>query len=90
MRGPGRTEDAVGLVEEMYEECVAAGQSARVVEVAADRGRLRAELRRLARAGGVRVRTAERDGVVLVARLDAAVWRDDAATMRAKLTPPGP
>ena len=28
------------------------------------------------------------DHAVVVARLDAELWRDDRATMRAKLTPP--
>lgn len=30
------------------------------------------------------------DDLVVVARLDAAIWTDDTATMRAKLTPPEP
>ncbi len=29
------------------------------------------------------------EDVVVVARLDASLWKDDAATMRAKLAPPG-
>jgi hypothetical protein len=36
----------------------------------------------------MRIRTAQMDDVVVVARLDASVWHDDAATMRSKLTPP--
>lgn len=76
------------LAEDMFDECSAQGQSARTVSDAQDRVRLRNGLRRRARAAGVRVRTAHRDGVVLVARVDARVWQDDAATMRAKLTPP--
>lgn len=78
----------MGLAEEMHAECVAVGQSARRVAAPADRRDLRADLRRLARASAVRIRTAERDDVVLVARLDAAVWKDDTATMQVKLTPP--
>lgn len=78
----------MSLAEDMFDECLAQGQSARTVPDAQDRVRLRSGLRRRARAAGVRVRTADRDGVVLVARVDARVWQDDAATMRAKLTPP--
>ena len=77
------------LAEDMYGECVAQGQSARRVPTEAARQQLRADLRRLARSAGVRIRTADRDGVVLIARLDAAIWQDDPATMRAKLTPAG-
>lgn len=80
---------SMSLCDEMYAECVADGQSARIVADESDRLRLRAELRLRARTGGVRVRTADRGGVVLIARLDAAVWQDDAATMAAKFTPPG-
>ena len=79
----------MSLAEDMYEQCLAEGQAARDVPTEPARVGLRADLRRLARVAGVRIRTADRDGVVLVARLDAAVWRDDAATMKAKLTPPG-
>jgi hypothetical protein len=48
---------------------------------------LRAALRRLGRARDVRLRTARMDETVVVARLDAQLWQDDRATMRAKLTP---
>ena len=36
---------------------------------------------------GVRIRTARMGDTVVVARLDARLWKDDAATMRRKLTP---
>jgi hypothetical protein len=36
----------------------------------------------------VRIRTARMDSTVVIARLDAAIWQDGAATMRRKLTPP--
>lgn len=78
----------MSVVEDMYDECLARGQSARTVPDAKDRVLVRSGLRRGARSAGVKVRTADRDGVVLVARVDAQVWHDDAATMRAKLTPP--
>jgi len=48
---------------------------------------LRAALLRLGRARDVRLRTARIDETVVVARLDAQLWQDDRATMRAKLTP---
>jgi hypothetical protein len=49
---------------------------------------VRADLRSLARDAGVRIRTARMESTVVIARLDAAIWQDDAATMRRKLTPP--
>jgi hypothetical protein len=49
---------------------------------------LRAEIRRLARAEGIRIRTGLLDGDVLaVIMADAALWGEDAATMRGKLRP---
>lgn len=47
--------------------------------------RVRAEVRALAATDGIGVRTARIDGAVVVVRVDAAVWSEDAATMRAKL-----
>lgn len=49
---------------------------------------VRARVRALARAAGVKVRTGIVDGAVVVARTDAGLWTDDAATMRAKLAAP--
>lgn len=46
-----------------------------------------AELRRLARAEDLRFRTARLADTVVAVRLDAAVWREDAAQMRDKQTP---
>jgi hypothetical protein len=54
-------------------------------------GLLRRRLNRLrakARQQHLRIRTAQMDDVVVVARLDAHLWTDDTATMRAKLSPP--
>ena len=71
----------------MLAECESAGQSARRVPAgAADE--LRAELRARARQQQMRIRTAQMDDVVVVARTDASLWNDDTATMRAKLAPP--
>ena len=72
----------------MLTECVAAGQSARRVADDADAAAVRAALRARARASGTRIRTARLDDTVVVARTDAALWTDDTATMRRKLTPP--
>ncbi len=63
-------------------------QAARWVESDADAARIRARVRALARAEGIRVRTARYDGKVVVVRLDAALWQQSTATMREKLTPP--
>jgi hypothetical protein len=75
------------LAEQMFDETAEDGQSARRVVEDAEAQRLRTLLRDLGRARGVRLRTARIDQTVAVARLDAAVWQDDQATMRAKLTP---
>ncbi len=71
----------------MLGECEAVGQSARRVpaEAADD---LRVELRAKAREQQMRIRTAQMEDVVVVARVDASLWDDDPATMRAKLAPP--
>jgi hypothetical protein len=74
------------LAAQMLAECAREGQSARVVPRDADAAELRAEIRRRARADGVRIRTARMDDTVVAVRMDAAIWRDDAATMRRKLT----
>ncbi len=71
----------------MLAECASAGQSARRV-AAAVADDLRVELRAKAREQQMRIRTAQMDDVVVVARLDASLWNDDTATMRAKLAPP--
>lgn len=47
---------------------------------------VRQQVRRLARDDGVRIRTARLGDRVVVVRLDARVWQQDAATMRRKLT----
>lgn len=75
------------LAREMFDECLAEEQSARTVHDSDLAERVRAEIRRLARANGVRIRTARMDHAVVVVRLDARVWTEGAATMRQKLTP---
>ena len=77
------------LAGEMFAQAMEDGQSARRVESDARAATVRENLRRLGRSAGVRLRTARMDDLVVVARLDAALWNDDARTMRSKLTPPG-
>lgn len=79
---------AQDLAAEMMAEAVADGQSARKVVTDADAAALRQALRVSARAGQIRIRTARMDTAVVLVRLDADLWNQDAATMRAKLTPP--
>lgn len=83
------TEDSAceALAGQMFAETVRDGQSARRVVDDLQADRIREALRRLGRANGVRLRTARMTNTVAVARLDAQVWQDDQATMRAKLTP---
>lgn len=81
-------DDLRRLADLMFAETVRDGQSARRVPDDADAERLRALVRDFGTEQAVRLRTARLDDSVLVARLDAQVWRDDRATMRAKLTPP--
>ncbi|WP_375431252.1 hypothetical protein [uncultured Friedmanniella sp.] len=80
--------DPVSLAAELLAACVADGQAARRVADDDQAEAVRAELRRRARRDEVRVRTARLGDTVVVARTDAAVWTDDAATMRRKLSPP--
>lgn len=77
-----------GLAEMMFVETLAEGQSARYVRDDGRAAAVREALRECGRAAGVRLRTARMDDIVVVARLDADLWRDDRATMRRKLTPP--
>ncbi|WP_139210070.1 hypothetical protein [Microlunatus flavus] len=76
------------LAETMFAEALAAGQSTRAVADDAVADEVRQALRDLGRTADVRLRTARMNDLVVVARLDAAIWTDDTATMRAKLTPP--
>ncbi|MEP7091920.1 MAG: hypothetical protein ABI776_17595 [Nocardioidaceae bacterium] len=78
------------LAQQLLEECVRDEQAARVVPSSDDALDLRAELRRLARADGLRIRTARVADTVVVVRLDAAVWSESAEQMREKLTPRHP
>jgi hypothetical protein len=79
--------DTAALAAEMFAACLAEGQAARRVPSDDDVATVRADLRNLAKDAGVRIRTARMDSTVVIARLDAAIWQDDVATMRRKLTP---
>ena len=75
------------LAAVMLDEAVRREQSARTVRSEGDAEVVRATLRRLARERSVRIRTARMADTVVVVLADAAIWTDDTATMRAKLTP---
>ena len=75
------------LTHELWTQCLAEEQSVRRVTSEKEANETRAQVRRLAREAGVRIRTARMGDTVVVVRLDARIWKDDAATMRRKLTP---
>jgi hypothetical protein len=83
------TVDAHDLAAQMLAQAAIDGQSARTVHCDAEAEALRQALRELSRAEHIGVRTARLDTAVVVVRLDADLWNQDAATMRTKLTPPG-
>jgi hypothetical protein len=76
------------VAAEMWAVARSEEQCARRIPDDADAAAVRAAVRALARTEGVRIRTARMDDAVVVVRLDAAVWAEDAATMRRKLAPP--
>ena len=94
-KGMGATHDTgVGggqvvskLAHELWTQCLAEEQSVRRVTREKEANETRAQVRRLAREAGVRIRTARMGDTVVVVRLDARIWKDDVATMRRKLTP---
>lgn len=73
------------IASRMLDACVADGQASHYVPPP-QVDQVRDELRRLARARDIHVRTAVlEDALVVVARVDAALWNDDTPTMRRKL-----
>ena len=74
------------LAAEMFAECVESEQSARFVP-AEEQAAVREELRALARADHLQIRTAGMEDRVIAVRLDAQLWHESTATMREKLTP---
>ena len=86
MSGDADSQETLAL--EMFAQAMQLGQSARAVEPEDQATALREALRRLGRSNGIRLRTARMGDVVVVARLDAAIWNESAEVMRAKLAPP--
>ncbi|WP_375399377.1 hypothetical protein [uncultured Amnibacterium sp.] len=75
------------LAAAMLAETIEQQQSVRRVRSDEDASVVRKTARQLAREQGVRIRTARLVDTVVVVRADAAIWTDDTATMRMKLTP---
>lgn len=75
------------LATEMWSTARSEQQCARVVPDDGVAREVRERVRRLALADGIKVRTARLGDTVVIVRLDAEVWNEDAATMRRKLTP---
>lgn len=80
--------DTAALAAQLLADCVADEQAVRRVPSDPEAAAVRREVRRLARSGDVRIRTARVGDTVAVVRTDARIWQDDTATMRRKLTPP--
>ena len=79
--------DVEAVARAMVDTATAEEQCVRRVPGDADAAAVRARVRTLARQRGLRIRTARLDDTVAVVRLDAAVWHQDAATMRRLLAP---
>lgn len=75
------------LAQEMFDECLRDEQSARHIPDDERAAAVREQLRRLGRERHTRIRTARLNETVVLVRVDAQIWKDDAATMRRKLTP---
>ncbi|MGT2426168.1 hypothetical protein [Amnibacterium kyonggiense] len=81
-------DEAERLARELWSTARSHEQCARVVPDDGLAAEVRRLVRRFAREDGVAVRTARMDDAVVAVRLDAAVWLEDAATMRRKLAAP--
>jgi hypothetical protein len=82
------TEPAVRLLaQELLDEALRDEQAARRTDAQTDVAAVRAEVRRLARARGVRIRTGMVDDAIVVILADARLWKESAGVMREKLTP---
>ncbi|RFA09735.1 hypothetical protein B7R54_11350 [Subtercola boreus] len=83
-----RTDD---LARHLLDRAASDEQVAHRIRAGDDVPRLRAEIRRLARERGIRIRTSilgdVLGDVLVVVRADAAIWNDDIPTMRVKLLP---
>lgn len=74
------------VARELFDAALRDEQAVRLVPSDRDAQAVRSGVRALARAADVRIRTARMDHTVVVVLREAAVWQQDAATMRAKLT----
>lgn len=83
-----RDDEVETFADELWARARDAEQSVGRVASDEDAERVRTRVRRLAAAAGIAVRTARIDDTVVIVRVDAAVWQESAASMRAKLTPP--
>lgn len=79
-------EGAEQLAATMWATARAEEQCARLVRDDRLASEVRSRVRQLAREDGIRIRTARMGDSVVIVRLDAQVWNQDAATMRQKLT----
>ncbi|WP_439593033.1 hypothetical protein [Microbacterium sp.] len=78
----------MSIAERLLACAVADGQCAHGIQPSDDVSEIRAEIRRLAKAKGIRIRTGIVDASILaVATADSALWHDSVPVMRAKLTP---
>ena len=80
-------DEAATIAQDMWAIAREQEQCVRRVDSDEVAGRIRVGLRRLAARDRIRIRTARLADTVVVVRLDARVWGQDAATMRAKLSP---
>lgn len=79
---------AMSLAEKLLAQAVAEGQCAHRIAADDDVPALRAEIRRLARAQNIRIRSGIIDeSIVAVATIESPLWREPTAIMRQKLTP---
>ncbi|UIJ35603.1 hypothetical protein [Allobranchiibius sp. GilTou73] len=76
------------LAEQLLQRALAKGQSAMRCDDSTDVDALRKVVRKLALDRGVRIRTGMLDRVLVVIRVDAALWDQSAAVMREKLIAP--
>lgn len=78
--------EAERLATEMWSIARSNEQCARVIPDNGIAAEVRELVRRSAREDGIKVRTARMGDSVVIVRLDAQVWHEDAATMRRKLS----
>lgn len=80
-------DEAERLASRLLDRAREREQSAHLLGEDDDPELIRREVRRLARARGMRIRTGLVDGTLVVIRADAALWNESTAVMREKLRP---